>query len=88
MTTMTKNKTVRGTKQSMAGTMKAVVIRGFGGPDVLEPTEVPVVEPQPGHLLIKVNAAGLNRLDHSIRQGEIAPELPCHTSWAPTPQAK
>ena len=76
MTTMTKSQTVRGTKQSMAGTMKAVVIRGFGGPDVLEPTEVPVAEPQPGHLLIKVNAAGLNRLDHSIRQGEIAPELP------------
>lgn len=76
MTTMTKNETVRGTKQSMAGTMKAAVIQGFGGPDVLELIEVPVVEPQPGHLLIKVNAAGLNRFDHSIRQGEIAPELP------------
>ena len=76
MTTMTKTETVRGTKQSMAGTMKAVVIRGFGGPDVLETTEVPLAEPRPRHLLIKVNAAGLNRLDHSIRQGEIAPELP------------
>ena len=76
MTTMTKSETVLGTKQSIAGTMKAVVIRGFGGPDVLEPTEVPVAEPQPGHLLIRVNAAGLNRFDHYVRQGEIAPELP------------
>ncbi len=76
MTTMTKTETVRGTKQLKAGTMKAAVIRGFGGPDVLETTEVPVAEPQPGHLLIKVNAAGLNRFDHSIRQGEITPELP------------
>ena len=76
MTTMTKTETVRGTKQSMAGTMKAVVIRGFGGSDVLELTEVPLAEPRPRHLLIKVNAAGLNRFDHYIRQGEIAPELP------------
>ena len=48
MTTMTKNETVRGTKQSMAGTMKAAVIQRFGGPDVLELIEVPVAEPRPG----------------------------------------
>ena len=88
MTTMTKNKTVRGTKQSMAGTMKAVVIRGFGGPDVLEPTEVPVVEPQPGHLLIKVNAAGLNRWITPSDRARSPLSFRGHTSWAPTPQAK
>ena len=76
MATMTKNETVLGTEQSIVGVMKAVVIRGFGGPDVLELTEVPLAEPRPRHLLIKVNAAGLNRFDHYIRQGEIAPELP------------
>ena len=76
MTTMTKSQTEQGTEQSIAPVMRAAVIMGFGGPAVLEPTEVPVAEPQPGHLLIKVNAAGLNRFDHSIRQGEIAPELP------------
>ena len=43
---------------------------------MLEATEVPLAEPQPRHLLVKVNAAGLNRFDHYIRQGEIAPELP------------
>ncbi len=76
MTTTTKDQTVQGTEHSIATVMKAAVIQGFGGPDVLEPIEVPVAEPRPGHLLIKVNAAGLNRFDHSIRQGEIAPELP------------
>ena len=76
MTTTTKDQTVQGTEHSIATVMKAAVIQGFGGPDVLEPIEVPVAEPRPGHLLIKVKAAGLNRFDHSIRQGEIAPELP------------
>ena len=76
MATMTKGRTVRGTQQSTASVMKAAVIRGFGGPDVVELADVPVAEPRPRHLLIKVNAAGLNRFDHYIRQGEIAPELP------------
>ncbi len=76
MTTTTKSQAEHGTEQSIAPLMKAAVIRGFGGPDVLESAEVPVAEPRPGHLLIKVIAAGLNRFDHTIRQGEIAPELP------------
>ena len=63
MTTMTKSQTEQGNEQSIAPVMTAAVIMGFGGHDVLESTEVPVVEPQPGHLLIKVNAAGLNRFD-------------------------
>ena len=31
---------------------------------------------KPGHVLIKVLAAGVNRLDHYIREGSIVPELP------------
>ena len=76
MTTTTKSQTVLETERSIAPVMKAAVIQGFGAPNVLESAEVPVAEPRPGHLLIKVNAAGLNRFDHYIRQGEIAPELP------------
>ena len=76
MATITKRETVRGAEQSIARVMKAAVIAGFGGPDVLELAEVRVAEPRPGHVLIKVNAVGLNRFDHSIRRGEIAPELP------------
>ena len=76
MATMTKSETVQGTEQAIPAVMDAVVLRGFGGPEVLELTKVPTPEPRPHHLLIKVNAAGLNRFDHYIRQGEIAPELP------------
>ena len=76
MATMTKSEAVRGTEQAIPAVMDAAVIRGFGGPEVFELTEVSLAEPRPLHLLIKVNAAGLNRFDHHIRRGDIAPELP------------
>ena len=56
--------------------MKAAVIREFGDVDVLKVEDVPTPEPKPGHVLIKVLAAGINRLDHYIREGSIVPELP------------
>lgn len=59
-----------------ATTMKAAVIREFGGIDVLRYDDVPIPPLKPGHLLIKVLAAGVNRLDDYIRAGSIAPELP------------
>ncbi len=56
--------------------MKAAVIREFGDVDVLKYEEVPTPEPKPGHVLIKVLAAGVNRFDHYIREGSVVPELP------------
>ena len=56
--------------------MKAAIIRTFGGPEVLQIEEVETPQVQPRHVLIKVLAAGINRLDHNIREGSIAPELP------------
>lgn len=76
MSTTTEHQTTSHAEQSIGTTMQAAVIRGFGDPDVLELAELPIPKPRPGHLLIRVTAAGLNRFDHSIRQGEIAPELP------------
>lgn len=55
--------------------MKAVVIRRFGGFDVLEYEDIEPPLPEPGHILIKVLAAGINRLDHCIREGSIVTEL-------------
>lgn len=55
--------------------MKAAVIRAFGDPDVLKLEEIETPKPGPGEVLVKVLAAGVNRLDHYIRAGEIAPEL-------------
>ncbi len=64
------------TASRAATTMKAAVIREFGGVDVLQYDDVPIPQPKAGHLLIKVLAAGVNRLDDYIRAGSIAPELP------------
>ena len=56
--------------------MKAAVLREFGDVDVLKYEDVPTPKPKPGHLLIKVLAAGVNRLDHNLREGSVVPELP------------
>jgi len=53
--------------------MRAIEIRGAGGPDVLQPTERPVPVPGVGEVLIRVHAAGVNRPDVLQRQGAYAP---------------
>jgi len=53
--------------------MKAALIRSFGDPEVLTLEEVPIPEIPPGHVLVKVLAAGINRLDHYIRAGGVVP---------------
>ncbi|MEZ5935424.1 MAG: zinc-binding dehydrogenase [Alphaproteobacteria bacterium] len=56
--------------------MKAAVFRAFGPPEVLRLDEVPEPRPGEGQVLIKVLAAGVNRLDHYIREGAITTDLP------------
>jgi NADPH:quinone reductase-like Zn-dependent oxidoreductase len=56
--------------------MKAAIIHEFGDFDVLKYEEVSTPEPRAGHVLVKVLAAGVERLDHYIREGSIVPELP------------
>ena len=53
--------------------MLAVEISEFGGPEVLEPVELPVPTPGDGEILIKVIAAGVNRPDVFQRQGFYPP---------------
>ena len=55
--------------------MKAAVIHAFGDADVLKVEEIATPKPKAGHVLVKVLAAGINRLDHYIRGGSIVPEL-------------
>jgi len=55
--------------------MKAIVIHKFGDFDVLEYEDIAAPKPKAGHILIKVLAAGINRLDHYIREGSITSEL-------------
>jgi NADPH:quinone reductase-like Zn-dependent oxidoreductase len=50
--------------------MRAAVIRNAGGPEVLGIEEVPVPKPQPGEVLIRVKAFGLNRSELFTRLGQ------------------
>lgn len=49
--------------------MKAITYADFGGADVLRLAEVPMPQPRPTDLLVKVMAAGVNRADLLQRQG-------------------
>ena len=57
----------------MTQNMQAVFATRPGGPDVLEPREVPIPAPGPGEVLIRVEAAGVNRPDLRQRQGGYPP---------------
>lgn len=49
--------------------MKAIVIREFGGPEVLRWEEVPTPTPDPDEVLVRVHAVSVNRtLDLQVRQ--------------------
>lgn len=51
------------------GTMKAAVVRKPGGPEVLKVENIPIPIPEPGQVLIRVKAFGLNRSEMFTRQG-------------------
>ena len=53
--------------------MQAIVIHEHGGPEVLQPAEMPVPEPARGEALVKVKAVSVNGfLDVSNRMGQVA----------------
>jgi NADPH:quinone reductase-like Zn-dependent oxidoreductase len=52
--------------------MRAVVLREQGGPEVLRVEQVPDPVPQAGEVLVKLQAAALNKRDAWIRQGMYA----------------
>ena len=54
--------------------MAAIAVRGGkGAADALHPVEVPTPVPQPGEILVRVHAAGVNRPDILQREGAYPP---------------
>ena len=51
-------------------TMKALVIDGYGGPEVMHLREIAVPEPGSGEVLVRVAYAGINFMDIHTRQGK------------------
>src|SRR5260370_21166129 len=59
------------------GTMKAIRIHNYGGPEVLNYEDAPRPKPQAGELLLRVHAAGVNPIDSKVRAGHLK------TFWPP-----
>jgi NADPH2:quinone reductase len=58
--------------------MKAILVREFGGPEVLKLKEVPTPKPAAGQVLVRIHGAGVNPYDTYMRAGTYAikPPLP------------
>jgi len=56
--------------------MRAVVVTGSGGPEVLEVQDLPAPEAGPGQLVVDVEAAGVNYRDIYEREGSYGNEPP------------
>lgn len=58
--------------------MKAIMVKEFGGPEVMRLEDVPTPKPGPGQLLVRIKAAGVNPVETYIRSGNYPrkPELP------------
>jgi NADPH:quinone reductase-like Zn-dependent oxidoreductase len=51
--------------------MKAIVIKSYGGPEVLQVTEMPIPTiTDPSQVLVKVRATSVNPLDYQVRRGD------------------
>lgn len=59
---------------SIPKTMRAVVTTGHGDLDKLDYTTVPVPQPKPGEVLIRVSACGINNTDIWMREGRYGTE--------------
>jgi NADPH2:quinone reductase len=58
--------------------MKAILVREFGGPEVMKLEDVPTPRPGPGQVLVRIHSAGVNPYDTYMRSGNYAvkPPLP------------
>lgn len=56
--------------------MRAIQIAATGGPEVLDFVDVPAPDASPGHVIVEVEAAGLNYIDTYHRQGLYPVEFP------------
>ena len=58
--------------------MRAIAVREWGGRDALELMELEPPPVAPDGVLVRVRAAGLNPVDHKVREGRLAGAFPFH----------
>ena len=56
--------------------MKAAQFKDYGGPEVIEITEVPKPTPQKDQALIEIHAATINPFDYKVRRGYMKDSMP------------
>jgi NADPH2:quinone reductase len=56
--------------------MRAIVVEEFGGPEVLRLRDVPLPQPRPGEVLVRVVSAGVGPWDVAKRRGLLGRNLP------------
>ena len=70
-------------RKSMATTMKAISVNGYGGPEVLKCEEIARPKVGRGQVLVNIKAAGVNPVDWKIRAGLAKEMFPVHFPWTP-----
>lgn len=68
---------------AQAKTMKAIVVREYGGPGVLKYEDAPVPEPKEKEVLVRVVASGVNPADPLIVSGKYAEAFGTHLPLIP-----
>jgi len=63
--------------------VRAIAIHRYGGPEVLELTDLPTPPLGPDVVLIRARAAGVNPVDTKIREGGLEDRFPCHFPLVP-----
>ena len=61
--------------------MKAMTLRQYGGPEVLQLEDLPVPQPQAGEVRVKVHAVGINPVDFKRRQNGPYTDFPVVLGW-------
>jgi NADPH:quinone reductase-like Zn-dependent oxidoreductase len=69
--------------ESINPMMKAVIVREYGGPEVLKFEDVPRPEPKENEVLVRVIGAGVNPADPLIVSGKYAKEFGTHLPLIP-----
>lgn len=68
--------------------MKAIVIHGYGGTEVLKYEDYPDPVPGAGEVVVKVAAASVNPFDFKIRSGSLKDFIPITFPTIPKVQVK
>ena len=56
--------------------MRAMVLRRYGGPEVLEAAELADPEPGENEVLVRLTASAINPIDLGVRRGDVLPDEP------------